>query len=60
MNEQHKATNEQTVAVEKRSGIDGEREVVLTIENAIEDRVRTYSRLMKMRHVLRQSRTKTD
>ena len=59
MTEQSK-TNERTITVGKRSGADGEREVVLTIENAIEERVRTYSRLMKMRHVLRQSRTKTD
>ncbi len=38
----------------------GETELVLTIENAIEDRVRTYTQLMRMKRVLATQENSTE
>lgn len=50
------STGERTVAVVERNSADGPTELFLTIENTIEDRVNTYTRLMRMKQVLRKSR----
>ena len=47
---------EGTVAVSEERGEDGTKELFLTIENSIEDRVRAYTRLLRKRQVLRKSR----
>jgi len=38
----------------------GNAELVLTIENAIEDRVRTYTQLMRMKRVLATQQSSTE
>lgn len=49
------SSNERTVAVVQNHG-DGEPpEMFLTIENTIEDRVRAYSRLVRMKQILKKS-----
>lgn len=48
-------SSEHTVAVVQNQG-DGEPpELFLTIENTIEDRVRAYSRLVRMKQILKKS-----
>ncbi len=48
-------SGERTGALVESEGEGGTLELFLTIENAIEDRVRTYSRLMRMKHILKKS-----
>ncbi len=48
--------NEGNVAVNEQRGEDGTKELFLTIENTVEDRVRTYTRLLRKKQVLRKSR----
>lgn len=47
---------EGTIAVGEQRGEDGTQELFLTIENTVEDRVRAYTRLLRKKQVLRQSR----
>ena len=54
------SSNERTVAVVQNPG-DGEPpEMFLTIENTIEDRVRAYSRLVRMKQILKKSSGSTE
>ena len=56
MNDPTSLSGERMVAVVERKGADGVAELYLTIENTIEDRVHAYTRLLRMKHVLRKSR----
>lgn len=47
---------ERTVAVVQSEGEGEPPEMFLTIENSIEDRVRAYSRMVRMRQVLKKTR----
>ncbi|MCD6075291.1 MAG: hypothetical protein K0Q70_2174 [Rhodospirillales bacterium] len=49
--------NEGTMAVGEQRGEDGMKELFLTIENTVEDRVRAYTRLLRKKQVLRKSRS---
>jgi len=48
--------NEGTTTVSEQRGEDGTKELFLTIENTVEDRVRAYTRLLRKNQVLRKSR----
>ena len=50
--------NEGTTAVGEQIGEDGTQELFLTIENTVEYRVRAYTRLLRKKQVLRQSRSR--
>ena len=56
MTQERSSFGERMVALTMREPESGSAEVVLTIENAIEDRVRAYSRLMRMKEILRKAR----
>jgi hypothetical protein len=47
--------NEGTTAVGEQLGDDGTKELYLTIENTVEDRVRAYTRLLRKQQVLKRS-----
>lgn len=47
--------NEGTTTVSEQRGEDGTKELFLTIENTVEDRVRAYTRLLRKKQVLRKS-----
>jgi hypothetical protein len=48
--------SEGTMAVNEQRGEDGTKELILTIENTIEDRVRAYTRLLRKHQVLKKAR----
>ncbi len=48
--------SEDTMAVSEQRGEDGTKELFLTIENTVEDRVRAYTRMLRKKQVLRKSR----
>ncbi len=48
--------NEGATALSEQQGEDGTKELFLTIENTVEDRVRAYTRLLRKKQVLRKSR----
>jgi ribosomal protein L17 len=50
--------NEGTTTVSEQRGEDGTKELFLTIENTVEDRVRAYTRLLRKNQVLRKSRSR--
>lgn len=56
MDEPVSTNRERTTVVVERATADGPKELFLTIENTIEDRVNAYTRLLRMRQILRKSR----
>ena len=51
---------ERTVAIVQSEGEGEPPEMFLTIENSIEDRVRAYSRMVRMRQVLKKTRSPVE